>query len=570
MKFHGFWLLAVFLFVGCDFGFLNTPLNLGTSPDSTPTIPLIVSDTNMTDANGIIRTYTRSEVVQNIEKILYADDDISRSYPLRLQSLTPQNLVLWSVRYSYDDQNRVQIKAYYSYDNSLSSFEVLEYHPGTANLLKAKYQYSKESVFQTAQYYEYNNEDSKKVSLSAVFVADDQTVFKLKSAIATEWDASSRVARVLTYGGEYLQKEVSTEYDAFDYGLVDDDLITIDKTTTFVLSRALGADAPAEEAQPEIVVSPLVALLAETPLPALPTTPELVMPTLVNTGTKTQNSVYLKETDQYGTTEISLRGDWYPLSVIRTDENLNRPVTIDLTYDPASPQRIVRKLTRFGEIDVLDVSVAYNDVGYPSKVTTKGKGLLLPSEYTLTYDDSNTYLNKIVVSSNNFAIMSFQYSYLPGLGAVEAVAPGIDLFGFAKNVHVISQNEGDTDKVMAWYVFIPDVAGKNLKVEVRTPNPEASNDFTQGLPNGYFLVSYDETGRSTKLESYTAEGVGTVLFEYSYNQFLKDSAGIVGTISEISPIDIPAELTDPAQIEAKAIELFENLVKGFLYDMLIN
>jgi len=215
--------------------------------------------------------------------------------------------------------------------------------------------------------------------------------------------------------------------------------------------------------------------------------------------------------DTFGTSELSMDKDWYPVRVARDDDQLEKTVSMELAWNDS--QQITRKKSYYGSTLALDVSITYNDDDYPLKVTTSGAALLLPLEYEFVYE--SRIPARLNVSSNGSLLQWFKYEYtgavLPGsVSAIRGIDPFALLDDLVKSELKIFHYDGD-DTLVETFEFLADDA--DFRVNVRAPDDSL---------NGYYLASYDAEGMIASLSAYDGSGLQWNN-SYSYTDAVEDA-----------------------------------------------
>jgi len=254
--------------------------------------------------------------------------------------------------------------------------------------------------------------------------------------------------------------------------------------------------------------------------------------------------------DAFGSSELSMDKDWYPVRVARVDSRVAKTVSMELAW--SAGHRIIRKKSYYGSTLALDVSMEYTDDGYPLKASTSGAAMLLPLDYELVY--AGGVPARLNVSSNGSLLQWFKYEYtgaaLPtSFPAIRGIDPFALLDGLAKSSLVIEHYDGD-DLLIETFTFISNPATAVLKLEVENAT---------GDSNGYYEAAY-EGELIASLKAFNASGMEQWEYSYGYAEAMDDAAALAGAVG------IPADFGRLA--ETYLTDDIQEYAKGFVMDLL--
>jgi len=258
--------------------------------------------------------------------------------------------------------------------------------------------------------------------------------------------------------------------------------------------------------------------------------------------------------DDFGTSELSMDKDWYPVRVARVDTRVAKTVSMELAW--SAGHQITRKKSYYGSTLALDVSMEYNADGYPLKASTSGAALLLPLEYELVYAGGAP--DELRVSSNDTLLQRFKYEYtgvaLPvTFSAVRSIDPFALLDDLAKSELKIYQYDGDGELIETFEFLADD---DDFRVNVY-----ADDDSL----NGYYLASYDADGLMASLSAY--DGAGSPQWDYSYGY--ADAVTDAVLLTEAGLSEAGLSTADFGRLaETYLSNDIQEYAKGFVMDLL--
>lgn len=406
---------------------------------------------------------------------------------------------------------KTMLLAYYNASNELRWYRAFTYNGETFETIA---EYDGADARQWSRRYQYGNGTDAPltaIAKAASFASDGTPT---GCAVYDEFDSSDRASFMTSYGG------VSCAVAG----------LSVAKAAPGVAARSTTrAIAPLK-----VPVAPVYAV------PPIPDSPAL--DTLGVSGYTYWNY------DSYGTSELSMDEDWYPVRVARVDSRVAETVSMELSW--SAGHRISRKMSYYGSTLALDVSMTYNDDGYPVQASTSGAAMLLPLDYELVYE--NGVPARLNVSSNGSLLQWFKYEYtgaaLPAsLSAIRGIDPFALLDDLAESELTIEHYDGDDNRIET-FEFL--AAGDDFRVNVR--------DSDNAL-NGYYLASYDAGGKIASLSAY--DGADSLQWNnsYSYTDLVEDAV-LLSKAAGVSDFGRLAEtyLTDDVQEYAK----------GFVMDLL--
>lgn len=435
-------LFAILSLVACNFDFLQNA-DLGLEENGYVTEEAI--------PGGIrYKHFTGSDVLK-----YYEDHYLTDNRCVQIQRYSAQGQLQYTYAFAYDGDGRKSLMAYFDAASQLIWYQTFTY---SDTELASITEYKAGEIRQWVRLYDYDNTNPEEplLTLHAVFNSD----LSLAGGFIIGYDAGSPRQKTV-YGSMTPTR-----------GLIN------------ASSRALlDLDLPA--------------LPDPASLPGVPT--QAMLEAL---GISSRTFWFY---DEFGTSEIQLDKDWYPLQVSRTDTRIAKTASLQLEWEAG---RIKRKKSFYGTTLALDLTLAYTASGLPKTISSRGAALLLPLDYTFTYADTGLP-EKIEVSNSGNLLQYFELSYsgdVPDLAGVQQ--RGIDPFAWNDLLDqaglTISHYDGDNRLIQSFSAAKVD---DTLRIEVR--NPDSSL-------NGYYSLAYDVNGRAASLTAFDASAVRQWSYEYSY------------------------------------------------------
>ncbi len=458
------------LFTSCVFDFASSSKILSSADD-------LHCVTATSDSVQVTSYFNKTEVLQYYEESYIAG-------PARLidqvQKYSASGVLESSVVYVYNPDNQAELVAYFDGTNALQWYQTYTYD---TSKVAVQAEYDGSGALQWARKYSY--------------VASGDAIGKIETAAS--FSAASVLDGLSVYtflsGSDKWNKEVSygTNRNAVDCASVSVSLEAGAKTQDVVTSHGkITLALPAKPADPALV---------------LPADPAAVL---------ALSGYRFAYYDGYGSSEISLTPEWYPTTVLRTDTRLEgRTLRVDLEYDGSN--RIIGKNIFYGTTRALSVIIEYDAAGFPVKISTTGEAMMLPLEYSLTYD-SHHRPQRVSISSALNLLQYFDYTYAgTALTLSASTDRSIDPFAFLDtlltSVATVKQYDGD-DKLVETFTA-HSVAG-GVSLEVTKPD----NTF-----NGYFLVTLGASGKASSLASFDANGTKQAFWEFGFADAALESLG---------------------------------------------
>ena len=228
--------------------------------------------------------------------------------------------------------------------------------------------------------------------------------------------------------------------------------------------------------------------------------------------------------DGYGDSEIAFDSDWAPVSLVRSDERLEKAVSIQLVRDGSG--RITAKKTYYGTTLALELDVTYDGDGYPLTVSATGAAMMLPLSFAVTYGSGSGYdhsITWITVSVSDIPMYRLSFAYNNELGAIPLTlkdAASFDPFSFAESllassVEISCYEIGETsDDLYATFTFAPVTGGVRATV---TDDKDAMTGFYEILYSGGLAGSLAAYDADSKQVWYKEFGYGASFFNDLYD-----------------------------------------------------
>lgn len=190
---------------------------------------------------------------------------------------------------------------------------------------------------------------------------------------------------------------------------------------------------------------------------------------------------------------------------------LEEDVKITISYDEdADPIRPVRKVTTYGDTEVLDLGFEYNAAGLPSRVTTAGELLFLPLDYEISYNEDH-FPQRISIFQGETLLQYLEYSYHEADGTESAGINYLDPLDFGGKVHIITLFDGD-GVVVGSFAFTYDDANSQIRIDAYEGSGAEKRE------NGYFLLSLNTEGETAAFSGFSEGGERVWHYEYEYDE----------------------------------------------------
>lgn len=352
-----------------------------------------------------------------------------------------------------------------------------------------------------------------------------------------------------------------------------------------VAAAVAAVKAAAAETNPELTDEEALASLFHGALElASPTEPAFTVPVLPDPASPGiapyRFGMYASETEG-SSTELSFDGEWYPLSVTRTDSSLPAPVKIEASWD--DDRRLVSKKTWVGGTLALSVDIEWDGAGYPLTVSTGGEGLALPLDYGFVYAAGSHTLQEITFGAEGIGtLQSLRFKTSGTLGVdlppVEDLR-SVDPFAFMKGILTDSLTvehwDGNTpQRLVEYFTLDADAAGVTATVHDAKLTEDQGDDEITGSYEALWTAGGEAVA---SLSARDADGPGgepgAVIWSASYAygdeilQAVEDAvpAGLVP-----AGLDAASRLSALYEDAASADEasLARSIVQGFVYDLL--
>lgn len=416
--------------------------------------------------NDVLSSYT----------VRYISDEITRVVD-REQSYTADGVLTGAWAYHRNENGLVDLAAWYGPDGALRYFYVYE-HDADGDV-STQAQYDASSALEWLRRYQ-------------------------KKATGT---AAGELETAATFTGPGLALSGGLRYYFIDTASL--------QSETWNLEVSYGSDSGSlsggvKAANPKAAAPSLDALETEERLtltvPALPSLTAPAIPTDFASEGLAVSGYRLSFDDDYGNTTVSLNPSWYPLSGSRTDNRLEKKVSVTLTHD--AQNRVTKKTMHYGSTLALEIDIEYVSPSslFPARVSTSGSSMMLPLDYEISYGATWGEVTGVSVLSNGVLIRRFDYAYTtPVSSAIPApLIRGMDPFSFMSELLrrdlVISEYDGDGKLVET---FTTEAATSSVRVLVNRAKVDGS---AGGDLNGYYDVGFDVEGNPTSLVAASVTG----------------------------------------------------------------
>lgn len=275
------------------------------------------------------------------------------------------------------------------------------------------------------------------------------------------------------------------------------------------------------------------------------------------------------------TTELAFDGDWYPTSMVRTDDRLPASLTIEADWD--ENHRITEKRTFVGSTLALSIGIERDDDGYPTTIETGGEGLTVPLDYGFVYADGTHNLERITFGAEGVGtLQSLAFEFkggapvtLPSLSAegLKSFDPFAFMNEILTNELVIKHYDG-SDNVVELFGIESDASGVTATVY----DAKLTADLADDVVTGSYVASWASEGAPVaSLAALDEDGDEIWSYSYDYGDAIATAAeDAIPAGFDLSALDAESQLSaffsDETAEDAEAMA--QSILNGFAYDLL--